>query len=205
MSPDKKLFWVRAVVLVVTTGTVYGVVAVTSRHFSRVDLAGIDEDTGVASESTPSGAPGAPTRAQVKQLHEALRQKLGTNARGLPRVTHLEYDGWPDRLHVVCSLDATATRAGKNPDLRPMRDVLLHVHAAGLRWSDILVSGTAPAVGIDGAVSEGTVVRALFPRSALDAVDWPRLTDDKLPPLAREFAVDPGFAVPAPPQTAPTK
>ena len=86
-----------------------------------------------------------------------------------------------------------------------MRDVLFHIHAAGLRWSDVLVSGTAPAVGIDGAVSEGTVVRALFPRAALDAVDWPRQTDDGLPALARQFAVDPGFAAPAPPQTAPAK
>ena len=206
MDPDKKSFWVRAVVLVVTTGTVYGVVAVTSRRFSQVDLMSLVDDAGPAAQPAAGGPPGAPTRSQVKQLHEALRQKLGTNARGLPRVTHMEYDGWPDRLHVVCSLDATAaTPAGKNPDLRPMRDVLYHIHAAGLRWSDVLVSGTAPAVGIDGAVSEGTVVRALFPRSALDAVDWPRETDDGLPALARQFAVDPGFAAPMPPQTAPTK
>ena len=211
MSPDKKSFWVRAVVLLLTTGTVYGVVALTSRRFSQVDFTSvIDVDAGTAAQPAADGPPGAPTRAQVKQLHEALRQKLGTNARGLPRVTHLEYDGWPDRLHVVCSLDAAAgasagTSAGKNPDLRPMRDVLFHIHAAGLRWSDVLVSGTAPAVGIDGAVSECTIVRAMFPRAALDAVDWSRQTDNGLPALARQFAVDPAFAAPAPPQTAPTK
>ena len=207
LSPDKKSFWVRAVVILLTTGTVYAVVTVTSRRFSQVDFTNVsDGDAGTAAQPAADGPPGAPTRAQVKQLHEALRQKLGTNARGLPRVTHMEYDSWPDRLHVVVSLDATApTPAGKNPDLRPMRDVLLHICAAELRWSDVLVSGTAPAVGIDGAVSEGTVVRALFPRSALDAVDWPRQTDDGLPPLARQFAVDPGFAAPARPERAPAK
>src|SRR5687767_11313827 len=73
LSPDKKSFWVRAVVLLLTTGTVYGVVAVTSRHFSQVDFTSLaGDDAGTAAQPPADGPPGAPTRAQVKQLHDAL-------------------------------------------------------------------------------------------------------------------------------------
>ena len=188
MSSDKKTVWILATVMVLLAGLGYVMVAAYAHHFSQTAeaLYGGDES------NTPSGPPGAPTREQVARLHDALRKQFGTNARGLYRVTHLEYDGWPDRMHVVLALDhnpltMTPTQA---TELRPLLDVLRAVHAAGLHWSWVLVSATAPAEVEPGKVTEATVVRTSIARDKLDKLDWRDSTTDELVALAEQFSVD---------------
>lgn len=146
-------------------------------------------------EDAPAPARG-PSVVQVRQLHDVLRRRLGTNPRGLPRVAHVEYDPWPDRLHVVFALEHEL--ADMPPDeaaeLRPLLDVVREVHAGGLEWGWLLVTGTAPLPAESGGRVETTVVRALFSREKLDRVDWPAVTAKELTAAADQFTVNPDLA-----------
>jgi hypothetical protein len=180
--------WIQAAVLIVLAGLGYLLVAVYSRGFE----AAIDAVQELGPDGTPAhdGPPGAPTRAEVNRLHDTLRQKLGVNARGLARVASMDYDGWPDRLSVVFALDhnpATMT-AAQAAELRPMLDVLRGVHAGGLQWRWVMLSGTAP-VDVNGKIAELSVVRAMFSREKLDKVDWSLATAESLRALAEQFSI----------------
>ena len=206
MSSDKKTMWVQATVLILLAGVAYLMVAVYAQGWGQAVAS--TEETGPDGQAVAHGPPGAPTRAQVKQLHEALRKKLGTNARGLSRVASVDYDGWPDRLVVVFALDhnpMTMTPA-QAVEVKPMLDVLRSVHAGGLHWRWVMLCGTAP-LDTNGAISETTVVRAQFAREKLDRADWTRLQPDALPGLAESFTVEPelGDLRPAAPKTPDTK
>lgn len=188
MNPDKKMTWILATAMVLLAGLGYVMVAAYASHYSREAQAAYGGDE----SNTPPGPAGAPTREQVGRLHDALRRQFGTNARGLERVTHLDYDGWPDRMHVVLALDhnpmtMTPTQAG---ELRPMPDVLRALHAAGLHWRWVLVSATAPARAEPGQVTEATVVRMSIAREKLDKLDWQTATTDDLVAAAEQFSVD---------------
>ena len=187
METDKKTLWVLATVIVLLGGVGYVIVAAYARGFSQ-RVESVDADA----EATPAGPVGAPTREQVSRLHDALRKRFGTNARGVPRVAHLDYDGWPDRMHVVLALDhnpLTMTPA-QAAELRPMVDVLHAVHAAGLQWRWVLVSCTAPAEVTPGQVTEATVVRASIAREHLDKLDWSSVTTEALAGMAEQFTLD---------------
>ena len=193
MNPDKKTAWVVATALVLLAGLGYVMVAAYAHSFGPAAeaLSAADGPT-----TAPAGPPGAPTREQVARLHDALRKQLGTNARGLYRVSHLDYDGWPDRLHVVLALDhnpPTMTPAQAH-ELRPLLDVLRAVHAAGLQWRWVLVSATAPAEVEPGRITEATVVRASVAREKLDTLDWRTATTEELIALAEQFTVDDSLA-----------
>lgn len=190
MSSDKGTMWIQATVLIVLAGLAYLMVAVYARTFGKA--AAIVQNLDAGENPVDNGPPGAPTREQITKLHDTLRKKLGVNARGLPRVAHVDYDGWPDRLLVVFPLDRapadmTAVRAA---DLAPMLDVLRAVHAGGLRWRWVLLSGTAPVEVGGASLSESTVVRAVFSREKLDRADWSTLTAEMLPRLAEQFSVE---------------
>ena len=193
MSSDKRTMWIQATVLVVLAGLGYLMVAVYARGWNQ---AAAVADGGAEAQADPGGPPGTPTRARVKQLHEALRKKFGTNARGLSRVASVDYDGWPDRLVVVFALDHNplTMSPAQAAALRPMRDVLEAVHAAGLRWGWVLLCGTAPLEGPNREVAETTVVRAQFARAKLDAVKWGTLEFVAVPRLADSFVVEPELA-----------
>jgi len=159
--------WVQAVVLVLLAGTGYVLSAVYARNF--VPAAELLDDPEALQRHIHNGPPGAPTREQVARLHDALRNKFGVNARGLPRVTHLDYDGWPDRMHLVLALDhnpLTMTPA-QAAELTPLVDVVRAVRDGGLQWRWMLVSATAPVEGPGHKVAESTVVRAIFSREEL--------------------------------------
>jgi hypothetical protein len=191
-SDNKKSMWVQAVVLILMAGTGYLLSAVYARNFVPAADALADADAG----PVRNGPVGAPTHEQVLQLHEKLRNKFGVNARGLPRVTHLDYDGWPDRMHVVVALDhspLTMTPA-QAAELNPLLDVVGAVRDGGLQWRWILVSATAPMEGPGHKVAEETVVRAVFSRVKLDKADWSRLTAAELTAMAEQFNVDPSIA-----------
>ena len=193
MGSDKKTLWVLAAAVILLAGLGYVMVAAYAHSFGPAAeaLSGAAEPT-----TSPGGPAGAPTREQVARLHDALRKQLGTNARGLPRVTHLDYDGWPDRLHVVLALDhnpLTMTPA-QAAELRPLVDVLRAVHAAGLHWRWVLVSATAPAQVAPGHVTETTVVRASIARDKLDTLDWRTATTEEVAALAEQFTVDDSLA-----------
>jgi hypothetical protein len=117
------------------------------------------------------------------------------NARGLPRVASVNYDGWPDRLVVVFALDespaaaTTTTTTAPAEQFRPMPDVLRAVHAAGLHWRWLMLCGTAPVELTPGKVAETTVVRATFSRAKLDATDWAKLEPAAAKDLAEQFNV----------------
>ena len=167
----------------------YGMVAAYGRYGQS---AAMGEDAGGDAPMAPAGRPGAPTAVQVKQLHAKLLKALGTNGRGLPRVSHVDYEPWPDRLLVVFPLDRdlrTMTPA-EAAELRPLADVLRITCAGGLQWKYVLLSGTAPVEGPGGRVSETTVVRALFAREILDGLDWSRTSTRDLESLAEQFTVD---------------
>ena len=188
MGHDKRTMWIQAAVLIVLAGLGYLLVAVYARGYGPA----ADAVQELGADGTPlrDGPPGAPTRAEVNRLHDALRQKLGVNARGLARVASMDYDGWPDRLSVVFALDhnpATMT-AAQAAELRPMLDVLRGVHAGGLQWRWVLLSGTAP-VDVNGKIAELSVVRAMFSREKLDNVDWSRATAESVRGLAEQFSI----------------
>ena len=192
MGSDKKTVWILASVMVLLAGFGYVMVAAYAHQFSQnaESLYGGDES------NTPPGPAGAPTREQVARLHESLRKQFGVNARGIDRVTHLEYDGWPDRMHVVLALDhnpltMTPTQAA---ELRPMVDVLRALHAAKLQWRWVLVSTTAPAEVEAGKITEATVVRASVAREKLERLDWNNVTTDDLAAVAEQFTVDDALA-----------
>jgi hypothetical protein len=198
--------WVQATVMILLAGVAYLMVAVYARGWG--DAVAMTEQVGPDGQAVTQGPPGAPTRAQVKLLHEALRKKLGTNARGLSRVASVDYDGWPDRLVVVFALDHNpmTMTAAQAAEVRPMLDVLRAAHAGGLHWRWVMLCGTAP-LDTNGSVSETTVVRAQFAREKLDRADWDHLRADALPALAESFSVEPELADlrPAPPRPAETK
>jgi hypothetical protein len=194
VSSDKRTMWIQATVLVLLAGLGYVMVGVYARGWNH---AAAVADGGADGQVVNGGPPGATTRAQVKQLHDALRKKLGTNARGLSRVASVDYDGWPDRLVVVFALDhnpMTMTPA-QAAELRPMRDVLEAVHGAGLTWGWVMLCGTAPLEGPGKEFAETTVVRAQFTRGKLDKVKWGALEAAALPQLADSFTVEPELAV----------
>jgi hypothetical protein len=179
--------WVRATVLVLLAGLGYLMVALYARAYNPA----AEATEGAVDGSEHNGPPGAPTRAQLARLHESLRKELGVNARGLPRVASVNYDGWPDRLVVVFALDETraaATPAPADP-FRPMPDVLRAVHAAGLHWRWLMLCGTAPVELAPGKAAETTAVRATFSRDKLDAVDWARIDPAGVKDLAEQFNV----------------
>jgi len=186
--------WIQATVLILLAGIGYVMVAAYSRGY--LQGAAAVEDPGPDGRPVPNGPPGAPTRADLARLHDALSKKFGVNARGLPRVAHVDYDGWPDRLLVVFALDHNP--ATMTPDqaleLQPMLDVLRAVHAGGLQWRWVMLSGTAPVEGFDHKVTEATVLRAVFPRDKLDRADWSQVKSSSLPILAQQFSVDGGLA-----------
>ena len=186
MDADKNTFWVRAAVLILLAGLGYAIVIAYGRYGETVAAAEQEDPT------VPLGGPGSPTREQVTKLHDALRKQLGVNGRGLSRVAHVDYDGWPDRLVVVYALDhvpagLTAAQAVEQP---PMLDVLRAVHGGGLRWRWVLLSGTAPVDAGDGQVAESTVVRATFAREKLDRVDWAKVTAAEAAGLAERITVE---------------
>jgi hypothetical protein len=191
LSSDKKTVWVQAVVLILLAGTGYVLAAVYARNIGQA--AELLEAADSTAAPVRNGPLGAPTREQVAQLHEALRQKLGTNARGLSRIAHLDYDGWPDRMHVVLALDhnpLTMTPA-QAVELNPLLDVVRGIHDAGLQWRCILVSATAPIEAPGHKIAEASIVRAVFSREKLDKADWSHLTAVELTALAEQFTVDP--------------
>jgi hypothetical protein len=179
--------WVQATVLVLLAGLGYLMVALYARAYNPVEA---DEET-LNAPAEQNGPPGAPTRAQLGRLHESLRRQLGVNARGLPRVASVNYDGWPDRLSVVFALDdaPSAATPAQAAELRPLPDVLRAVHAAGLHWRWLMLCGTAPVELTPGKVAETTVVRATFSRAKLDATDWAKLEPAAAKDLAEQFNV----------------
>lgn len=192
MSSDKRTVWIQATVMILLAGLAYVMVAAYARGWGQT--AELLDNPEMAAPVI-SGPPGAPTREQVAQLHDNLRKKFGTNARGRPRVVHLDYDGWPDRMHVVFTLDhnpLTMTPA-QAAELRPMLDVLQAVHAGGLQWRWVLVSGTGPMENLEHQVAEATVVRAVFAREKLDKIGWSRVTIEKLTGMAEQFTLDPSL------------
>jgi hypothetical protein len=203
LSSDKRTVWIQAVVLILLAAMGYVLVAAYARHYPNAEaLLGDGEAT---TQPVAIGPPGAPTREEVGRLHDSLRKQFGVNARGLPRVAHVDYDGWPDRLHVIFALDhvpGTMTTAQAS-ELRPLLDVLQAVHAGGLRWRWILITGTAPIEGRSGRVTESTAVRAQFAREKLDRVDWSRVKVAELEAMAEQFAVDPALADVRGPSTKP--
>lgn len=207
MSSDKKTMWLQASVLIVLAGLAYVMVAVYARGWGQAVAA--TEEAGPDGQVVAARPPGAPTRAQVKQLHDSLRKALGTNGRGLSRVASVDYDGWPDRLVVVFALDHNplTMTAAQAMELRPMHDVLRAVHAGGLQWRWVMLCGTAPVQGPGRQVSETTVVRVQFPREKLDHADWARLKPETLVDLADSFSAEPELADlrPAATQSAQTK
>jgi len=189
--------WVQATVLVVLAGLGYLMVALYARTYNAAVEA---NDFGGTAEH--NGPPGAPTRAQLAQLHESLRRQLGVNARGLPRVASVNYDGWPDRLVVVFALDqdpATVTQA-QLAEMSPTLDVLRAVHDAGLQWRWLMLCGTGPVEVEKGKVAEMTVVRATFARDKLDQADWSSVTPESVHGLAQQYNIllDPPASQPAP-------
>jgi hypothetical protein len=187
-------FWGRAIAVAFLLAAGGAVVAAFSYGVEKFG-ASASANASDEQEQESSRRPGAPTRNEVKKLQTVLRQKLGTNERGLPRVTVMEYDDWPDRLSIVFPLEtvppAQPDEARKRVALRPLRDVLQHAHAGGLNWSWVLLSGTAPTRGYFGGPAETTVVRAIFSRKALDRADWSQLTDETLAAMAEQFSTDP--------------
>lgn len=144
----------------------------------------------------PDGPPRPPgfvltvkSAATARELQAALLQTFGNNARAMSCVTFVDYDAHPDRLHIAFALDdADATRAAaKDGALRRMRDLLEAVGDGEMRWSWVLVTGTARVPDRFDAVSESTVVRAQFSRERLRQVDWSRFTGDDVPALAAQF------------------
>jgi hypothetical protein len=197
--------WVQATVLVVLAGLGYLMVALYARAYNP-EAGAADEIGGGNVEQ--NGPPGAPTRAQLSQLLEALRLQLGVNARGLPRVASVNYDGWPDRLSVVFALDETpaAETAPPPKDLRPLLDVLRAVHDGGLQWRWLMLCGTGRVEVTPGKAAETTVVRATFSRDKLDRADWSEVTPDSVRDLAEQFNVmlEPTTSAKPRPDAAPT-
>lgn len=194
MSSDKKTMWLQASVLILLAGLAYVMVAVYARGWGQAVAA--TEEAGPDGQVVAAGPPGAPTRTQVKQLHDSLRKALGSNARGLSRVASVDYDGWPDRLVVVFALDhnPVTMTAAQARELRPMQEVLRAVHAGGLQWRWVMLCGTAPVQGPGQQVAETTVVRVQFPREKLDRADWARLKPETLVDLADSFSAEPELA-----------
>jgi hypothetical protein len=179
--------WVQATVLVILAGLGYLMVALYARAYNPAP----DADEESIADGQENGPPGAPTRAQLSQLHESLRRQLGVNGRGLPRVASVNYDGWPDRLVVVFALDhdpAVATPA-QMAELPPMFDVLKAVQAGGLRWRWLMLCGTGPLELAGGKAAEATVVRATFSREKLDRLEWDKLEPAAVQGLAEQFNV----------------
>src|SRR3954470_8430718 len=192
-SENKKGMWVKAIVLIVLSATGYLLAAAYARSYMPAQQQLADSDP-----SAPQGPPpaGAPTREQVAQLHDALRAKFGSNARGLSRVTHLDYDGWPDRMHVVVALDHNITTMTPQQavELAPVLDIVRAIRESGLHWRWILVSATAPVEGPGKKFAEESVVRAVISREKLDRADWKNLTAAGLTAMAEQFTVDPSLS-----------
>jgi hypothetical protein len=192
-SENKKGMWIKAVVLIVLSATGYLLAAAYARSYLPAQQQLADSDPSAQQGPPPAGAP---TREQVAQLHDALRQKFGSNARGLSRVTHLDYDGWPDRMHVVIALDHNITTMTPQQavELAPVLDVVHAIRDSGLHWRWILVSATAPVEGPGRKIAEESVVRAVISRDKLDAADWKNLTTAGLTAMAEQFTVDPSLS-----------
>ena len=199
---DQKAVWMRAGAVAVLAGLAYLMVLAYGRYGHSLAMG---DEAGDEAPVEPGGPTGAATRAKAKQLQGALQKKLGTNARGLPRVAHVDYEGWPDRLLVVFALDRNllTMSPAEAAELRPMADVLREVHAAGLAWKWVLLCGTAPVEGPGGSVSETTVVRALFSQAKLGGVDWARLRPRDLEALAEQFTTESELATLRPGEAEP--
>ena len=168
--------------------------------YSRVFEPGAGE--GAAMANSPQRRPSPPRvpSDRVRDFYTRLRSTLGTNARGLPAVSAVNYDAATDRLHVVLSLDHTlqAPAEARAAGTRRMLDVLRAYHAAGLGCTSVLITATAPAPGPSTNSAEVTVMRSQFSRDRLARADWPRLKGDDVPALAEQFWLYPELEPPAP-------
>jgi hypothetical protein len=138
----------------------------------------------------PLRVPLTPRSARnARELHAALLRAFGDNPRGSSRVTYVDYDPHPDRVHITFALDQAdpADPAARPAALRRVRDLLEAVHDGDMPWTWVLVTGTAPVVDKAGNTAESTVIRAQFRRDRLRKVDWPNTTADHVEPLAEQF------------------
>jgi hypothetical protein len=137
------------------------------------------------------------TVARARQFHAELRRQLGSNGRGLPVVSAVDYDPAIDRLHVIVSLDHTLDdpAEARLSGMRRVFDVLKAFQASDLSCNTVLVTATAPIPGQAGNESEGMVIRCQFPRERLDRVEWSRATPEEVPALAEQFWLYPDLDV----------
>jgi hypothetical protein len=129
------------------------------------------------------------TARNARELHTALREHFGNNARGESCITYVDYDRHPDRLHITFALDDAdpAAKAARPAALKRIRDLLEAVHDGNMMWTWVLVTGTAATNDRSGAVSESMVIRAQFSRDKLAKVDWPHAAGDEVPRLAEHY------------------
>lgn len=134
---------------------------------------------------TPQSATNAP------ELLAALLKEFGTNARGMSCITFVDYDHHPDRLHITFALDTELTApSARAAALGRIRDILRAIHAGEMRWTWVLVTGTAPTADKNGGMSEATVIRTQFLRERLNRLDWKKLSADDVQNAAEQYWVN---------------
>ena len=138
----------------------------------------------------PAGVPLTPrTATNARELHQALETAFGKNARGVSFITYVDYDPHPDRLHITFALDdADPKRPGsERAALTRMGQILGAIHDGQMKWTWVLLTGTAQARDYKGAVDESTVIRAQFSRDRLRRPDWAKIRFEKLPKSAEQY------------------
>lgn len=150
-----------------------------------------------AADSSPADPARRANVARARQFHVELREKLGSNGRGLPVITAVDYDDAIDRLHVIVSLDHTLDEPAEArlSGMRRVLEVLRAFHVSDLNCGAVLVTATAPIPGQAGNESEGMVIRSQFASERLDRVEWTRATPEEVPTLAEQFWLYPDLDV----------
>jgi hypothetical protein len=155
----------------------------------------VDPETGLVTEPKgPLPDPLTPATARsARELNAALLKRFGTNGRGMAFVTVVDYDPHPDRLHISFPLDELDAEAptARTTGLKKARDLLASLRGGQMRWTWVLLTGTAPLREESGKVSEATVMRMQFSREWLDRADPDRLGPDDLKGAAEQFWLHP--------------
>jgi hypothetical protein len=167
--------------------------------FARSFRSSADEALGQEAEETTAAPPSTrhepltpKTATTAQELQAALAAAFGANARGLPSVTFVEYDRYPDRVYIALSLDDAnlAAPGATTAALQRMRDVLEAIHDGAMPWTWVLMTGTAPVPDKNGSLSESTVIRAQFSRGHLRHLDWTHLKPSDIRAAAEQYWVN---------------
>ena len=146
--------------------------------------------------TTPTASPTPTLSADYDTLRRAVERTLGaSNREGMERLPRFGVEGGAEPVISLAwtinrGLTMTLTASSAQIDLSR---ILKEIAQAGVAYTGVRVEGTFPVESDAGDLTEVIVVRALYPRSTLEAIDWNIFRFDAVYDIASEAEIHADF------------